>query len=117
MTFGQWSGGLSPTSDLLRRYAIGGAADAQTVVEVSSHRYDGTMLSIEALVRTNDPSLRVSGRSRTGLVAVEWSTNNVTATDIAKKPGDPADTARRVFSAPRGTNLARFLRLRIELGP
>jgi hypothetical protein len=117
MTFGQWSGGLTPTSDLLRRYAVGGATNAQAVGEAPSHGHDGTMLSIEALVRTNDPSLRVSGQSSTDLVAVEWSANDVTATDIAKKPGDPADTARRVFSAPQGTNSARFLRLRIELGP
>jgi hypothetical protein len=117
MTFGQWSGGLTPTSDLLRRYAVGGATNAQAVGEVPSHGHDGTMLSIEALVRTNDPSLRVSGQSSTDLVAVEWSANDVTATDMAKKPGDPADTARRVFSAPQGTNASKFLRLHIELGP
>jgi endonuclease I len=115
MTFAQWSGGLAPTSDLVQRYAIGGAANAQAVGEVPSHRYDGTTLSIEALVRTNDPDLRVSGQATTDLAAVGWSTTKVTATDIAKRPGDPADTARRVFSVPRETDAAKFLRLRIEL--
>ena len=117
MTFGQWSGGLASTPELVVAYAVGGAANAQVVGEVPSHRYDGAMLSIEALVRTNDPALRVSGQASTDLVAVEWSTTNVTATDIAKKPGDPADTARRVFSTPQGTDAAKFLHLRIELGP
>jgi hypothetical protein len=75
------------------------------------------MLSIEALVRTNDAALRISALTSTDLATGGWSTNNVTTTDIAKKPTDPADTARRVFSTPQGTNSAKYLRLRIELGP
>ena len=75
------------------------------------------MLSIEALVRTDDPALQVSAEARADLTAAGWSTNEVTVIDVAKKPTDPVDTARRVFSTPRGTNSARFLRLRIELGP
>ena len=117
MTFSQWSGGLAATPDLLQRYAIGGATDAQSASEAPGHGFDGTTLSIEALVRTNDPALRVLGQSSTDLTTGAWTNTSVTATDIAKKPGDPADTARRVFSTPRGTNASKFLRLRVELGP
>ena len=117
MTFARWSGGLAPTPELVMAYAIGGAISVQSAGEVPANGYDGATLSIEALVRTDDPTLRVSGLASTDLVAGEWSTNDVTATDIAKKPGDPADTARRVFSTPRGTDPAKFLRLRIKLGP
>lgn len=116
MTFAQWSGGLNPTPDLVRLYGVGGATNSQSAGEVSIHRYDGATFAIEALVRTNDPALQVSGEARADLTAAGWSANEVTATDIAKKPTDPPDTARRVFSTPRGTNGAKFLRLLIELG-
>ena len=115
MTFGQWSGGLAATPHLLQRYAIGGATNAQAPGETPSHGFDGTTLSIEALVRTNDPALRVYGQSSTDLTTNAWTTNNFTTNDIPKKPGDPADSARRVFSTPQGTNAAKFLRLRVEL--
>ena len=115
MTFAQWSGGLAATPHLLQRYAIGGAPDPQSAGEAAVHGFDGTTLSIEALVRTNDPALRVFGQSSTDLVAGGWTNNNVTVTDITKKPGDPANTARRVFSTPRETNVTKFLRLRVEL--
>jgi hypothetical protein len=68
-------------------------------------------------VRTNDHSLRVSAHACTDLLTAGWSTNDVTETDVAKQPGDPADTARKVFTVPRGTDPAKFLRLRIELEP
>ena len=116
-TFGQWSGGFAPTPDLVMAYAVGGAPNAQSLGETPVSSFGDAALSIQALVRTNDPALRVSGVTSTDLVAVEWSTNNVTVTDITKKPGDPADTARRIFSTPQGTNSAKFLRLRVELDP
>jgi hypothetical protein len=117
MTFGQWSGGLERTPDLVRAYGVGGATNAQAAGQTPVHRYDGVTLSLEALVRTNDPALRVTGLTTTDLVTVAWTNNSVTVTDIAKKPGDPDDTARRVFSTPQGTNGSKFLRLRVELDP
>ena len=115
MTFAQWSGGLDRTPELVMAYAIGGATNAQSLGEAPGHGFDGAVLSIEALVRTNDPALRVTGLTTTDLVTAAWTNNGVTVTDITKKPEDPADTARRVFSTPQGTNGAKFLRLRIEL--
>ena len=117
MTFAQWSGGLTPTPDLVRLYGVGGATNAQSTGEAPAYAYGEATLSIEALVRTNDPALRVTGLITTDLVTVAWTNNNVTVTDITKKPGDPDDTARRVFSTPQETNSAKFLRLRIELDP
>jgi hypothetical protein len=117
LTFDQWSGGLEPTPELLMTYAVGGAANPQSASQEPVFDYVDAALSIEALVRTNDPSLRVSAHACTHLLTAGWSTNNVTATDVEKQPGDPADTARRVFSVPRGTDPAKFLRLRIELDP
>ncbi|MGA0849487.1 MAG: endonuclease I family protein, partial [Chthoniobacterales bacterium] len=117
VTFDEWSGGLEPTPELLMTYAVGGAANPQSASQAPVFDYADAALSIEALVRTNDPSLRVSAHACTNLLTTGWSTNNVTETDVAKQPGDPADTARRVFSVPRGTDPAKFLRLRIELDP
>jgi hypothetical protein len=117
MTFGQWSGGLERTPDLVRAYGVGGATNAQAAGQTPVHRYDGVTLSLEALVRTNDPSLKVYAQSCGGLVSGGWTTNEITATDAAGLPGDPEGTARRVFRAPIGTNTAKFLRLRVELGP
>ena len=117
MTFAQWSGGLTPMPELVRLYAIGGATNAQSFGEEAIPSYDGATLSIEALVRTNDPALRVYAQSTTALAVVTWTTSNITTTEITKKPGDPAETARKLFSIPRGTDAAKFLRLNIELGP
>jgi hypothetical protein len=117
MTFGQWSGGLERTPDLVRAYAVGGAPNAQSAGQAPSASFEGAMLLMEALVRTNDPSLRVYAHACIDLIAGGWSTNGVTAVDVPKRSDDPADTARRVFSVPRGTDLAKFLRLRIELDP
>jgi hypothetical protein len=117
MTFAQWSGGLERTPELVMAYAIGGAMNPQSAAQAPAFGYAGATLSIEALVRTNDSMLRVSAEACTDLVAAGWSTNDVTETDVAKQPDDPADTARRVFSIPSGTDPAKFLRLRIELDP
>ena len=116
MTFGQWSGGLERTPELIMAYAIGGATNAQSAGQAPAYGFTGATLSIEALVRTNDPTLRVFAQASTNLLTTAgWSTNDVTETDVAKQPGDPADTARRVFSVPQGTDPAKFLRLRIQL--
>ena len=116
MTFAQWSGGLARTPELIMAYAIGGATNAQSAGQAPAHGFTGATLSIETLVRTNDPTLRVFAHASTNLLATAgWSTNDVTETDVAKQPGDPADTARRVFSVPQGTDPAKFLRLRIQL--
>jgi endonuclease I len=117
-TFDQWSGGLERTPELVLAYAIGGAANPQSASQAPAYGFTGATLSIETLVRTNDPALRVFAHASTNLLATAgWSTNDVTESDVAKQPGDPADTARRVFSVPQGTDPAKFLRLRIELDP
>jgi hypothetical protein len=99
-------------------YAVGGATNAQSAGQAPAYGFGDNTLSIEALVRTNDPALRVYAQScGGGLAASAWTTNDVTASDGAGLPGDPQGTARRIFSAPIGTNTTKFLRLRVELGP
>jgi endonuclease I len=116
--FSQWSGGLAPTPELVMAYAVGGATNAQSAGQAPAYGFGDNTLSIEALVRTNDPALRVYAQScGGGLAASAWTTNDVTASDGAGLPGDPQGTARRIFSAPIGTNTTKFLRLRVELGP
>ncbi len=117
MTFGQWSGGLERTPELVRAYGVGGATNAQAAGQTPVHRYDGVILSLEALVRTNDRSLKVYAQSCGGLVSGGWTTNEITTADAAGLPGDPDGTARRLFSVPMGTNTTKFLRLRVELEP
>ena len=117
VTFGQWSGGLERTPELVRAYGVGGATNAQAAGQTPVHRYDGVILSLEALVRTNDRSLNVYAQACGGLVSGGWTTNEITTADAAGLPGDSDGTARRLFSVPIGTNATKFLRLRVELEP
>ena len=118
MNFSQWSGGLARTPELVMAYAVGGATNAQSAGQPPVCGYAGATVSIEALVRTNDPGLRVRAHACTNLAAAAgWYTDGVTETDLAKLPGDPVDAARRLFSVPLGNDSAKFLRLRVELDP
>ena len=69
-----------------------------------------------AIVRTNDPKLTVVGQVVGDLSGGPWNTNNVTMT-----PGDQAGVGqglqRQIWSAPRGSESQKFIRLEVVLQP
>ena len=113
-TFTNWSGGESLTPALQLQYAIGGATSPTATNGVPSvTTVTSNTLSITAVVRTNDPTLTVTGQALVDLAVGPWSTNDVTMTpEVAAAPeGCQVQT----FSTPRGQDSKKFLRLQTTL--
>ena len=113
-TFSNWSGGAPLTPALQLEYAIGGSAGPNATNGVPSvTTVTSNALSITAVVRTNDPTLTVTGQALVDLAVGPWSTNDVTMTpEVAAAPeGCQVQT----FSTPRGQDSKKFLRLQTTL--
>ena len=112
-----WSGGQTVSPAGILAYAVGGASspDALDGLPVS-HSVTSSSLSMTAIVRTNDPNLTVVGKVVGDLSGGPWNTNNVTMT-----PGDQAGVGeglqRQIWSAPRGGESQKFIRLEVVLQP
>ena len=117
--FAAWAQGAPLDSTNLLLYAIGGASGPTATNGVASvTTVNSNLLSITAIVRTNDPSLAVSGQSALNLATGPWTTNDVSMTPAANQVGVPSGTERQIFSTPRATNdTKKFLRLRTTLTP
>ncbi len=115
--FGQWAeGSIRPETNSLQKYALGGAASPFGEGEQSSVQSSGDSLELRAVVRTNDPGLRVRGVTAFTLADdTQWSTNGVTLTGDPDQSEVPADHQRRIYSIPRTGKSSGFLRLQIEL--
>lgn len=116
-TFANWSGGLSNTPTLQLQYAIGGASSPTATNGVPSvTTVTSNTLSITAVVRTNDPTLTVTGQTLTNLAVGPWTTNDVTVTVVDPQPLNvPEGCQAQTFSTPRGTDGKKFLRLQTTL--
>lgn len=111
-TYTSWAQGapLNATNQLL--YSIGGATSPTATNGVASvTTLSNSVLSITAVVRTNDPNLSVLGLAAGDLRVGPWSTNGVTATNAANQTNAPEGCAIRVFSTDRGTNAQKYMRL------
>ena len=112
-----WSGGQTVSPAGLLTYAVGGASspDAPDGLPVS-HSVTSSSLTMTAIVRTNDPNLTVVGKVVGDLSGSPWNTTNVTMT-----PGDQAGVGeglqRQIWSAPRGGESQKFIRLEVVLQP
>ena len=117
--YAAWAQGAPLDSTNLLLYAIGGASGPTATNGVASvTTVNSNLLSITAIVRTNDPSLAVSGQSALNLATGPWTTNDVSMTPAANQVGVPSGTERQIFSTPRATNdTKKFLRLRTTLTP
>ena len=117
--YAAWAQGAPLDSTNLLLYAIGGASDPAATNGVASvTTVNSNLLSITAVVRTNDPSVAVSGQSALNLATGPWTTNDVSMTPAANQVGVPSGTQRQIFSTPRATNdTKKFLRLRTTLTP
>jgi hypothetical protein len=113
-TFSNWSGGAPLTPALQLEYAIGGSTSPNATNGVPSvTTVTSNALSITAVVRTNDPTLTLTGQALVDLAVGPWSTNDVTMTpEVAAAPeGCQVQT----FSTPRGQDNKKFLRLQTTL--
>lgn len=69
-------------------------------------------LSLEAIVRTNDPTAYAFAESSADLVATNWTTNNLSWSPSADQSGVLPGCQRRLFTAPMGADRKKFLRLK-----
>ncbi len=116
-TFAGWAGGGTATnSELVGKYAIGGAASSSSASEKPVSTVDSNTLSLSAIVRTNDAKLTVVGEAGGSLT--NWSTNGVSVTASPNTNGVPEGHQRQVFSVDRANSPTRqFLRLKATLQP
>lgn len=110
-----WLKGREQDSDSLAKYAIGGAATVDAPSEKPTWSITATILSLTAIVRTNDTELRVEGEVGDSLD--RWSLDGVVRTPAASQSGVPEGCQRQVFSVDRSLGQDRlFLRLRPVFG-
>jgi hypothetical protein len=104
--------GVTLTSELLLKYAIGGASSATGSSENTVMVMDNNKLTLTAVVRTNDPSLNVVGEA--GVNLSNWNTNGVSNVPSASQASVPEGCERRIYSVDRASSPSRqFLRLRV----
>ena len=116
VSFSTWSGSQPLTSELLGKYAIGGAISpsASSVRPVLSST--GGVVTLSALVRTNSDasSFAVIGEYSTNLASWSPLTNNPAGTPSANTNSVPEGFQRRDFTVPSGAS-KMFLRLKSSL--
>ena len=115
-TFTAWAGGAPLNSTNQLKYAIGGATSPTATNGIAmSNAVTSSNLSITAVVRTNDPSLKVFGQSIVDLAAGTWSSNGVSTNIPVDQTGVPSGNQRQIFSTPLGIDGKKFLRLQTTL--
>ncbi len=115
-TFTNWAQGAPLNSANLVLYAIGGATSPTATNGIAmSNAVTSSNLSITAVVRTNDPSLKVFGQSIVDLAAGTWSSNGVSTNIPVDQTGVPSGNQRQIFSTPLGIDGKKFLRLQTTL--
>jgi hypothetical protein len=103
--------GVTLTSELLLKYAVGGALSATGSSENTVTVLDNNKLTLTAVIRTNDPSLNVVGEAGANLT--NWSTNGVSVVP-ASQASVPEGCERRIYSVDRVNSPSRqFLRLKV----
>jgi len=115
--FADWAPGQELTPALLRHYALGGAGSPPAAGELPRTVFTGDRLSLSAVVRDNDPGLRVTGESVDEISGL-WSNLGVTVRGrrqgVSQAEVGPG-FERREYAVPVGGAERRFLRLRVEL--
>jgi hypothetical protein len=114
ISFSSWSGNAAVTGPLLNKYAIGGATNQTAVSEAPVLSVAGNVISITAIVRTNDAALSVTGQVSSSLSS--WTSAGVSSTPSTNTLGVPTGCQRLTFSAPIPSNSkGHFIRLRTTL--
>jgi len=113
VSFSTWSGGQPLTSELLGKYAIGGATSPSAVSARSVLTSTGGVLTLSALVRINSSasSFAVIGECSTDLVSWSPLPTNPAGTPSSNTSNVPEGFQRKDFNLPAGYN-KMFLRLK-----
>ena len=113
VSFSTWSGGQPLTSELLGKYAIGGATSPSAVSARPVLTSTGGVLTLSALVRINSSasSFAVVGECSTDLVSWSPLPTNPAGTPSSNTSNVPEGFQRKDFILPAGYN-KMFLRLK-----
>jgi len=113
VSFSTWSGGQPLTSELLGKYAIGGATSPSAVSARPVLTSSGGVLTLSALVRINSSasSFAVIGECSTDLVSWSPLPTNPAGTPSSNTSNVPEGFQRKDFILPTGYN-KMFLRLK-----
>jgi hypothetical protein len=104
--------GVTLTSELLLKYAVGGAVSPMAASESTITVLDGNKLTLTAVVRTNDPDLSIVGEA--GVDLTSWSSSGVSVAPSANQASVPEGCQRRIYSVDRANSPSRqFLRLKV----
>ena len=115
-TIESWSSNAPVTSELVGKYAVGGASSVSAASESPVMEAQANSLSLTAIVRKDDPRLAVGAEWATDLGA-GWSGEGVSsATNGLAQPPDPG-LERRKFTVPYdpANEPRKFLRLKATL--
>jgi endonuclease G len=117
-TIGSWSSNTPVTSELVGKYAIGGAGGPAGMSEPPAMESTASALSMTALVRKDDAKLSVEAEWVTDL-AGGWNTNGVSSsTNGLSQPTDPGLERRKyTVSYDSESEPRKFLRLKATLAP
>ncbi len=103
---------MTLTSELLVKYAVGGALSPTGLSESTVTVLDSSKLSLTAVVRTNDPSLSVVGEA--GVDLSSWSSIGVSMVLSTNQNNVPSGCERRIYSVDRANSPSgQFLRLSV----
>jgi hypothetical protein len=113
-SFGSWSNNSSFTPQLLQSYAIGGSVHGQPG-EPPFLTMNSTHAALDAIIRTKDPALRITGEYTADLKIGPWT--EVTDLSLHSDQSGLTDGfERHFFSIPiQAGETKKFLRLKIEL--
>lgn len=115
-SYASWSSNAPVTSQLIAKYAIGGATNISANSESTLSSLGGARLSLTAVVRTNDVNLTVLGQASSDLQG-SWTTNGVTHVPSPDTNNVSEGCQRRIYSIDLTNSPPRqFLRLRATLG-
>ena len=118
-TFATWNGGSSMvTSDLLMKYALGGAAGPEATGEASSTSLAGTTFSMTTLVRTDDMKLGIVPKATTSLVgAWDYPVTTTGKNEGVSQLGVTTGWERKVFTVNRLANTKIFMKIEVSYSP
>lgn len=117
--FTTWNGGDSTmTSELLSKYAIGGASNSGAASEQTKVSLTPTLFSLTAVVRTDDPKLTITPKATTSLDNTwNYPVRTTGALDNVSQANVPVGCERKVFTLDRSTNTKVFIKLETGYTP
>ncbi len=96
-------------------YGIGGSITTNDNARLPQVGRNGSTLSLTAVVRTNDPTLAISGRWTTTMASsTAWNSTGIQVVPASDQTGVESGFERRIFSTDIGTNPQLFMRLWFE---